>query len=230
MIISAIITLFYVEPEIIIEGEVKKEVKYIKQIKTSFSYVFSNKKIMIILFFSAIYYFFSMVGFNYYQPYMQTIKIPEFMFGAVFFIFNFVAAFASKRVELFLKITKNKSLMTLCMLIAFSFIFISITPVWIGIIFIFLQQLGRGLNRPLLQKYINKNIPSDKRATIISIQGSVNSLTLALFAPLIGMLLDNSNIYTSHIVLGVLMIILSILANKLMSNYNNIREEIRKIS
>lgn len=59
--------------------------------------------------------------------------------------------------------------MALCLLLVVSFIMLGLIKLPFGIIFLFLQQFARGFRMPVFQKYINKHIPSDKRATISSI-------------------------------------------------------------
>lgn len=214
MIIAGIITLFFVEP--FIESSSSQAVKYMDQIKISFRYAFKHKRVLSIILFSVVFMFFYRVGFNYFQPYMKAVNIPERYFGIIFFLFNIVAAYASKNAQKFIDKTKPRSLLMVSLLITVSFALLAFTKIWIGVIFILMQQLARGYRTPVFQKYINKRIPSDKRATIISIQNLAHSLVIAIFGPFAGMLLDNSDIFTSHFVMSVLMGILLLVANLYM--------------
>lgn len=215
MIVAAIISLFFVEPYIEKENET---VRYKHQIRNSFAYIKGNQKVISIILFSVVFTLFYRIGFNYFQPYMKAVFIKERYFGIIFFMFNIVAAYASKNAQKFIDRTKPRTLLALSMLISLSFVGLFITRVWFGVIFIFLQQLARGLRLPVFQKYINKNIPSDKRATIISIQNLAHSLVIAILGPLAGILLDHTNIFTSHFVMSILMIFAVLVANLYMLN------------
>ena len=214
MVVAALISLFYVEPHI--NKEETKNDSYFNQIAESFKFIFKHKKIMNLILFSAIFWFFYRVGFFYFQPYMEAVNIPVRYFGIIFFIFNIIAAYASKNAQKFVDRTKPRSLMALGFLLVLSFVLLSITKLWIGVVFIFMQQLARGFRVPVLQKYINKHIPSSKRATIISIQSLVQSIAIAILGPIAGMLLDNTNIFLSHLILGIVMMGLLFVVNILM--------------
>lgn len=221
MIVAAVITLFFVEP--LIEKE-KHNGHYLAQIKSSFSYAFKHKKVFSVILFSVIFMYFYRVGFNYFQPYMVAVNIPVKYFGIIFFLFNIVAAYASKNADKFLKLTKPRSLMAISLLIAISFILLSISKIAFGLIFLFMQQLARGYRVPIFQKYINKHIPSDKRSTILSIQSFSSSIVIAILGPFAGLLLDHSNIFFAHLLMGVLMIFLLIFANIQMLNSSKVIE------
>jgi predicted MFS family arabinose efflux permease len=212
--IAAIIALFYVEPHV--DRTFQENNSYFKQITESFNYAFKNKRVFSIILFSVIFMLFYRIGFNYFQPYMKAVNIPVRYFGVIFFLFNMIAAYASKNAQQFLDKTKPRSLMMICLLVAVSFIFLSVTKLWVGVGFIFLQQLARGYRIPVFQKYINKRIPSDKRATIISIQSFSHSIAIAVLGPLAGLLLDKTNIFFSHLVVGLVMLLTIFVANLYM--------------
>lgn len=213
MAVAAFIATQFIEPTV---DRSESSSNYKLQVTESFKYVYNNKKVLSIILFSVIFMLFYRVGFNYFQPYMQAVGIKTRYFGLIFFFFNIVAAFASRHVKEFMNFTKPRSLMALCFLMVLSFVLLGVINLPIGIVFLFLQQLARGLRMPVFQKYINKNIPSDKRSTILSIQNLCNSIVIAVFAPFFGILLDNTSIHTAHAVIGVCMLLLILLANKFM--------------
>lgn len=87
MFITVIITLNFIEPSI--EGEKGKYgSKYLKQIKESGIYITKHEKIKAIMLFSMIFFIFYRAGFWYFQPYMESVKIPVEYFGIIFFIIH----------------------------------------------------------------------------------------------------------------------------------------------
>lgn len=213
MVTAAVIACFFVEPQI---EEKMAHNKYFEQIKESFSYVYNHKKVLGIILFSIVFVYFYRVGFNYFQPYMQAIGIPSMYFGVIFFLFNIVAATASRYNEKFMSLTKPRSLLALSFLLVVSFFLMSLIRFPLAVFFIFLQQVARGLRMPVFSKYMNKHIPSNKRATILSIQNLMTSLSIAIFAPLAGILLDKTDIFTSHLIIAFVMIIFILIVNQYM--------------
>lgn len=211
MVVTFVTTLGFIEPSL----EVKKEKRitgYFKQIYESGRYVLSHEKIKAILFFSMVFFIFYRAGFWYFQPYMKAVNIPVVWFGAIFFLFNITAALVSKLNHKIMEITKPRTLTVMALLIIVSFFILGITKIWIGVIAILLQQAARGLYRPVTRKYLNKHIPSDKRATILSFQSLVTSLAVAITSPFVGMLMDATDVYISHIVLAIAMSVLTFIS------------------
>lgn len=214
MLVAGFIAMKFEEPHIDRDSHnVKKQFTHIKE---SFYYAYRHPRIFSVILFSVIFILFSRIGFNYYQPYMEAVHVPTAMFGFVFFLFNMIAAYASKHATWFLNHTKPRSLMVLSFLIVISFIGLGLTHVWVGIVFFGFQQLARGYRAPVFQKYINKRIPSDKRATIISIQSFSHAIVVAVLGPAAGYLLDHTSIFTSHLVIGILMSGAIVVANLYM--------------
>lgn len=216
MLVTVAVTLMFKEPEV--EGKEGKYGKnYIKQIKESGSYILNHKKLKAIVFFSMIFFIFYRTGFWYFQPYMEGVNIPVKYFGIIFFIFNITAAFISKRSSYIMEKTKPKTLTFMSALMIVSFLMLGTVRVWPGVFAILLQQAARGLYRPVTTKYLNKHIPSDKRATILSFHSLCTNLAVAVAFPLMGILKDNSDIFTTHLILSVTMLVLTLIGIKYMN-------------
>ncbi len=208
MIVTIIVTLQFQEPTIH-EKKGKYGLGYIQQMKESSKYVIHHEKIKALILYSLIFYVFYRTGFWYFQPYMEEVHIPVKYFGILFFIFNITAAFVSKRSHIIMEKTKPRTLTFISALIIISFVLMGTIKIWIGVFAILLQQMSRGLYRPVMEKYMNKHITSDKKATILSLQSFVNNIAVALAFPFMGILKDNYDIFTTHLVLAGMMIALT---------------------
>ncbi len=177
---------------------------YLKQISDSGKFTFSHPKVRAILVFYIFFYFFFRTGFWFYQPYFQSVNIDVTLFGVIFALLNIVATLASRYADKFILVTKGFSLIALAFLTALSFILLGLSPPhWIGVSFIGLQQLSRGFyTPPLFLRYINKQIPSNKRATIISFNSLMGNLFSALLYPVVGILMDNMSILNLQLMMG----------------------------
>ena len=76
------------------------------------------------------------------------------------------------------------------------------SPGLMGIAFIPIAAAAEGIIRPISTGYINRRVPSDQRATILSMQ----SLTMAFFitplAPLVGATADANGVRSSYLLIG----------------------------
>ncbi|GCD08724.1 hypothetical protein Ctaglu_03470 [Clostridium tagluense] len=123
-------------------------------------------------------------------------KIPVRYFGIIFFLFNITAAFASKRSHWIMDKTKPKTLTFMALLMIISFVLMGAVKVWFGVFAILFQQVARGIYRPVTTKYLNKHIPSDKRATVLSFQSLACNLSVAIAFPLMGVAMIILTVFT----------------------------------
>lgn len=208
MALSIIASLFFVEPPI--EEKQEKEVfSYGKQIIESFKYILGSEKIKAVIFYFMIFYIFYKSSFWFYQPYMQSVNIPVEYFGFIFFAFNIVAGLSSRYCQQIMNKTKPRTLTFISILLIASFVMMGFIHIWVGVAAIFLQQIARGIYKPVTEKYLNKHIPSDKRATILSFQSFAGNITAAIAMPFLGILKDKTDIYVSNITMAVIMLILT---------------------
>ncbi|AZR72823.1 hypothetical protein BBF96_05095 [Anoxybacter fermentans] len=225
MLITILITLNFKEPPIE-EKKGKYGINYLDQIKESGRYILGHEKIKAIIFYSMIFFIFYRTGFWYFQPYMESVKIPVRYFGIIFFLFNITAAFTAKRVDKIMSITKPRTLTFMSLLLLVSFILLATIKVWVGVFAILLQQMARGLYRPVTRKYLNKHIPSDKRATILSFASMATNIAFAIVSPFMGMLKDSTDIFTTHLVLAITMALMTYITMKYMDKRLGIQHKV----
>ncbi|WP_055668641.1 MFS transporter [Desnuesiella massiliensis] len=216
MLITFIITLYFKEPTIEIAGE--REKNYWRQVLNSGKYILGHEKLKAVIVFSMVFFIFYRTGFWYFQPYMEAVNIPVRYFGLIFFVFNITAAFSSKRSGYIMDKTKPRTLTFMAGLMIISFLILGICKIWIGVIAILLQQIARGVYRPAITKYMNKHIPSDKRATILSFQSLCTNVAIALAFPFMGLLKDSVDIFLTHKILFLTMLLMTLPALKYMKS------------
>ncbi|MEC9489141.1 MAG: MFS transporter [Halanaerobium sp.] len=216
MIVTILITLTFAEPAAQ-ETHLARGRKYFDQIKESGRYIFKHEKIKAVIIFSMVFFVFYRMGFWLFQPYMESVQIPVRYFGVIFFIFNLVAALTSKRVHIIMSLTKPRTLTFMAFLLIVSFVLMGFITVQLGFLAILLQQVARGLYRPVTRKYLNKHIPSDMRATILSFQSLAANIAVAASYPFMGLLKDHSNIFVTHRILAALMLVMTIFTIRYMN-------------
>ncbi|MBN2259012.1 MAG: MFS transporter [Clostridiales bacterium] len=201
MVVAFMIILLFKEP-IIEDKKGRYGDKYFKHIMDSAKYVAHHPKIRSVMFFAMIFFAYMRAGFWLYQPYMESVNIEVKYFGVFFFIFNMIAAYASRNASRIMKYTKNHTLMMMLGLLAVSFLAMGASHIWLGALLILPQQMARGMYTPIINKYTNKHIPSNKRATVLSFISLAASLSAAVMLPLVGLMNDYKDVFASHYILA----------------------------
>ncbi len=200
LILMLIFSLRFIEPKI----KAKSEVSYQKHVFESFRQIFKNKQLLFLVLFHGLVSLFARTNLWFYQPYMKESGIPLIYFGIIWASLNLFAIAGSKsasRLESFLG--EKKALWFIVLLISLSTIFISQIFMFLGIIFIFMQQFNRGFVVPVVENYTHKHLESHNRATLISIQGMIGSLFFAVVAPFFGWVADTFSLNNGILVTGL---------------------------
>jgi MFS family permease len=216
---SGVLALTFIEPQK--EGskveklkgsrfEVRK--KYYHEIGKSLNLMLDEKKILWLVLFFSLVFLATRLGFWTYQPYMKKVGIPLSLFGVVFACFHLFAAVVSKyadRIEKTLK--ENLTLMIMPFLVIVSFVLMSRFLFLWSVSFILFQQVSMATHEPILKNYLNRHIPSDVRATMLSVQNMAGNLLFAVTAPFLGSFVDKFRLENALLIFALVVIILSIL-------------------
>ena len=159
---------------------------------------------------TAIWFFFS-IGFWLWQPYLELSAVPLAGFGFIYAVQNVIGGFSAKQAHrVARKVGTRNALLIIPLGLAAVFILESQFVFSLGFIFIFMQSLFSGPFRPLLEDYINKRIPSSRRATVLSIKNMVNSLLFITLSPLIGHFVDLFSLTAALLWMGAILIVVSL--------------------
>lgn len=189
---------------------------YLKQFQTGFGVIRGNSKLLSTVIMITLLSVFFRGSFPMYQPYMKAVSLDVTYFGWLFFIFNIIAAQSSKLAHYAMKASKSWTLIGMGGLIVLSYLTMGMVHATAGVFLICIQQLYRGMSRPVFYKYYNKRIPSELRATVLSTISFIINLCIALLLPFQGWLMDQVTIFEAHWILGILLLILMIPAEAWM--------------
>jgi MFS family permease len=175
--------------------------------------VYDHKEVKWLIFYSAIIWaaIFNMVWFT--QAYEKIIGLPLELFGVVWALylasFSLFSLYAHKYEE---KWGKKNSLISLILLTCAGYFLVAyFRSIW-GIAFIFLFYFVRGVNVPIFKDYINKLVPSDIRATVLSVQSMASRLLFAIIGPFAGWLADAYSFQTALIISGLIFLVLGLVS------------------
>jgi len=145
------------------------------------------------------------------QAYMQQRGLSTATFGVAWAFFHLVMSLASlfaPRIETLLK--PQKTFLFIVLLLGFSYIFLAgIKSVW-GIIFIAVIYLVRGIKTPIIQTYINRQVASNIRATILSINSFAFRLCFVIVGPISSWIINLFSLDIALVIFGVVFLFVGI--------------------
>ncbi len=188
--IGAIISFTLKEPERIKIDSSKGHINAFKEI-AKFS-VSGSPKLKWLLLYGASLSTATLTAVWYFQPFFKEVGLDLVYFGVVWGFYNLVVGVTSKFSHQIEELIGDKRLLQLlpCIcLLGFVLLGGIEAGIW-GLGFAILIQFTRGMNQPITAYYINMLVPSDRRATIISIKSLLVRLFFAILAPLLGYLVS----------------------------------------
>jgi len=172
--ISFILSLFLKDPNGTNKRAFGEDIK-------EFKVLLQKRELIGITIFVALIFAFNQVSFWYYQPYFKAIDIDLAYFGMLFASLQIVASFASKYANSIMKsFSKEQIFIAISIITVVSYIGMGWFFSYIGVLFIYLQQLVRGLFAILSSEYAQKYASDELRATTISFMQLVKKLFFAI--------------------------------------------------
>jgi hypothetical protein len=157
-----------------------------------------------LLFFGAGAGAFSFVAVWALQPLLALHQVPLQYYGIVWALFQLPVALASlqaARAERKLGISRFLGL--LVWLPALAYLFAGHLPLWPSLFLFSLIYIARGLRAPTFKRYLQEAIPSDQRATALSVYNMTFRLFFALIGPVVGWIADLYSLQVALSVTGV---------------------------
>jgi len=186
----------------------------------SISKSFKGEAGFYILYYILIWLFF-WVGYTLWQPYLQLTGLPVIYFGFFYAGISLISGYVSKQSHLIEKrIGVRNSLLLIPILLASAFFLQSYYVLIFSFVFIAIQAVASGYFGPLLDDYVNSRIPSENRATVLSVQNMFSRLTFTVFSPFIGYLIDIYSFATAFRLMGLVLLVLALIFYYSYAFYN----------
>ncbi len=191
----------------------KKQSSVIKQLKSTFKYSFQKPNFSKIFILSAVIGSISITTFQYLQPLYKSISINEAYFGllaAGAFLMKGIGSWYSEKLGNIFSIDHylvlHAAVFSLLLMLIQKFDAIPIVVIAIGVMFFL-----RGLYAPTVSTYINNNVSSDKRATILSINSQILFTVSSLSLIPIGYIAEIFQLKTAFFSIGMMSLIFLII-------------------
>ncbi|MFH1866498.1 MAG: MFS transporter [Patescibacteria group bacterium] len=143
------------------------------------------------------------------QPYFKVVGLPLVFFGIVWAALNISTGLFSLSAHFIENIIgKRKTIVSLILLVFLAYgLLATFQTIW-AIVFILLFYFVRGINSPILLDYVNRLIPSETRATILSVRGFIGRLFFSVIGPFIGWINDWYSLPVALMVAGIAFLVL----------------------
>ncbi len=195
--------LLFTEPEVAEE----REPSHLLHIKESIRFVVHRRLVALLIFYSSILGTAIWALYIFYQPLLSSFQVPVEGIGLLYLFFRlFAAAGAHFSDSVYRKIGRPSIyLIPTCFTLAVLSLGFWAEPGVIG--FIFAIYFIDGLYYPIISDLLNRNLPSGKRATIISLGSVLACLMGAVLYPALGRIADLFSLQMVFQVLGFLLLL-----------------------
>lgn len=207
---SIVQAMSFKEPNIKVEIEEKTFRKFKNQVGESFNIISQNKKLGFLIVFSQAIFMFNTSIFFYFQNYLLDKGISKGNIGVILAISALVAAItASQTHKIEKKVGEKVIILVLPLIISICIWGVALSSYYY-IFFIVINSIET-IIFVAVSDYTNKLIPSNKRATILSMGSMIFSLYMMIVFPLIGKLGDIYSLQFSFKVLASVATIMAVI-------------------
>jgi MFS family permease len=192
--ISAILSFFFTEAPYRVEAKTRAQV--LEVVKTP--------GLMFILAYGAILLSFGNAILWFYQPYFKLSGLPIWSYGLLFSLFNITAAlFSAKAHVISEKISEKYILASMPLLLMISYLGMAAFIGPLGVALTLIQQVVRGFSSVFLSDEINIRVPSNMRATSLSVLNFGYRFLAAVMMPIFGKNADNHGLIWTFILIAM---------------------------
>lgn len=233
IVASAIWPLFGIMPILMLreckEHKTHNKSKKLSSIfKAGLKNVVSSPRLKTILLYSVLFIAVLHITFWFYPPSLIAFNVDAVYFGWIFMVLNIFYSISARFATKFVSKTKGYSLTALFMTLSIGILLCGIIGKNGSILFVLFflpDQLARGWYPVVYNKFINKYIKDDIRATVLSFMSTVQQVAASCVKLLFGFLLTRYEIFNVRIVTGVIMVSIGVVLYLYMKR--NLQEKIR---
>lgn len=177
-----------------------------QNIKDTIHYVFvGNRELKWLILFASLMGGATITIAWFAQPYFLFAEVPLVYYGILWTALNLTVGVASWFAH---KVEDNVTALGLMwgvfVLIVGGYLGAAFAPAMVGIGFLFVVYIGRGIATPTFNNFINGHTSSDRRATVLSIRSFLFRLIFAVLAPFLGWMTDVYTIQEALLVASVI--------------------------
>lgn len=166
-----------------------KRTGWFQQTFAALGEVARNGKLAWLVGYSAVVFALLRATIYVYQPYLQERGLATFEIGLLFAGVNLVAAGVAQRTyQLRVSFGEERLLWTLLAVLGISFVGLASAGAgpWM-LVLLLVQAIASGIYAPLTKPLLNREIRSENRAAVLSVESMGRRAAIGLFAPFVGL-------------------------------------------
>ncbi len=151
------------------------------------------------------------------QVYFEYVDLPLAAYGVIWAALNLVVGIGSWYAHrISNSISQYRIILLLVAILSISYLGAGFSIGFLGIAFVFLAYIGRGVATPVLKDLINKNTQPEMRATVLSIRSLFIRSTFAPLAIFVGWMTDAYSVAQAFILVGAFFFLFSVVLASIM--------------
>lgn len=154
---------------------------------------------------------FHTVVYFYGQQYFSILGCNKIEISLIMLLGGISSCIGAITCEKIIDLFKDKTKYIASIFMGISIVFISGKSLIVSILFFAVMNYVNAILYPIQSTSLNKLIPSEQRATIISIDSMIFSLCMICMFPLCGLIADKFDLHITFLALGIVQILLIIL-------------------
>ena len=141
--------------------------------------------------------------FWFWQPYFSAVGLPVAWLGFTFGGLQFWMSFVSHQAPQIERWMGEKTALKVFLgMVCVGYGLVALTGSLWGVLLSLIFYTVRGFNAPLFSDYVNQMVPSDRRATVLSLQSLLVRLLFSIWGPIAGLIADGRGLSTAIAISG----------------------------
>jgi MFS family permease len=176
--------------------------------KISYKIIKESPQVLeILLFFSAVFTLYT-IAFFYGQKYYLELGLSIIHISVIMFIAGFFSCMGALVSEKLAAKAENKIKIMATLVIAVGIIGMAVGNIIVSVIWFCIMSFANTVLYPLQSVSLNRLIPSQQRATIISVSSMTFSMFMLIIFPFVGFVADTIGLQSAFIIVGAVALII----------------------
>ena len=204
-IISFVFALFFSEPNVN-SNDNNSSINFGKHFLMCKKTLKENKKIRKILLYYPVVFSFYTVLFFYGQQYFSDLGLNKIQISIIMLISGFISCIGALSCKKVLKIFRQKTVYIVSFLLCIGIIGMFLNNLILSTLCFMISSYANSLLYPIQSSSLNRLIPSEQRATIISVDSMLFSIAMIIVFPITGAFAEIIGLNNMFFILGIILL------------------------
>lgn len=165
-----------------------------------------NPLILYLLVISAAITTVDMTIYMYCQKYFEAMAIPLYMIGLIFCVDSIFAALGAKYAYLLERFPNRDVIVIIPAAIVAAYVLLAVVNAPVVVLFLYVATVFVVAFWPILSELVNARVPSENRATVLSLKSQLISLSTMIVFPVVGLIAERTSLSAAFLWLVATMV------------------------